>query len=256
VKAVVLLSGGMDSATTLALAVKEYGPEEVLAIIFDYGQLHAKELVAALALASHYNVKHKKIIINLRQIGGSALTASNIPVPKFEEDEDVWERTGSALTYVPMRNTIFIALAAAVAETIGAYEIWTGFNFIDSGGYPDTRPEYVEAINEVLRVGSRDKPKVVAPLINLTKAQIVELGQRLHVPWELTWSCYKGGVHPCGECNACVQRRKGFQEAHVKDPLNSPSFSPLESFKRCSCCGRIFKELEGLTSCPFCGEEL
>lgn len=214
-----MLSGGMDSAVTLATAVRKYGSENVLAVTFDYGQRHEKEIQAALDLVKHYKVGHKEVRIDLGQIGGSALTDENINIPEFSQDEDVWERTGTALTYVPMRNTIFLSICAAIAEVIGAKEIYTGFNYIDSGGYPDTRPDYVDAMNIAFALGSRDKPKIVAPLIELTKRQIVDVGESLEVPWRLTWSCYEGKERPCGKCNACVQRAKGFNEAGVADPL-------------------------------------
>lgn len=218
-KAIVMLSGGMDSAVALGLAVRHHDAVNVLAVTFDYGQRHEKEMNAAAKLAKHYNVLYKVIKIDLRQIGGSALTNETIDVPEHEEDEDVWEKTGSALTYVPMRNTIFLALCAAVAEVVGAKEIYTGFNWIDSGGYPDTRPTYVNAINVMLRYGSRDKPHVVVPLIDDTKCEIVLRGEALGTPWEKTWSCYEGKEHPCGKCNACVQRKKGFDAAGVVDPV-------------------------------------
>jgi len=218
-KAIVMLSGGMDSAVTLALAVRKHGADEVLAVTFDYGQRHDREIKAALALVKHFNVGHREVRIDLGQIGGSALTDDRFDVPEHKEDEDIWKKTGSALTYVPMRNTIFIALAAAMAEVIGAKEIYTGFNYIDSGGYPDTRPEYVKAMNAALALGSRDKPKVIVPLIEDTKRDIVLRGVALGIPWEVTWACYEGKDKPCGKCNACVQRKKGFDEAGVWDPL-------------------------------------
>ena len=217
VKALVILSGGMDSGTVLAYAVHVWGADKVFALTFDYGQRHAKEMKAAEALAQHFGVKHIVFHCDLGQIGGSALTDTSIPVPDFKAD--VGDTKHVALTYVPMRNTIFIAIAAAFAEVLSCTYIYTGFNWIDSGGYPDTREEYVKAMNSVLQKGSRDQPTLNAPLIEMTKKQIVEFGQRYNVPWEKTWSCYKGEEKPCGECNACVQRAKGFYEAGVVDPL-------------------------------------
>lgn len=216
-KAIVMLSGGMDSAVTLALAVRKHGAEEILAVTFDYGQRHDREIKAALALVEHFGVGHKEVRIDLGQIGGSSLTDDRIEVPEFKEDEKV-EVTS---TYVPMRNTIFIALSAAIAEVIGAKYIYTGFNHIDSGGYPDTRPGYVMKMNDALALGSRDKPYVTAPLIEMTKADIVRKGEELGIPWEITWACYEGGEKPCGKCNACVQRAKGFNEARITDPLGT-----------------------------------
>jgi 7-cyano-7-deazaguanine synthase len=218
-RAIVILSGGMDSATALAYAVQLHGAENVYALTFDYGQRHAKEIKAAAALAGYYRVKHLVFRISLDQIGGSALTDKGIPVPAFKADEDVWKRTKVALTYVPFRNTIFVSIAVAYAETLGCKYIYTGFNYIDSGGYPDTRPEYRDALNQLIKLGSRDKPTIIAPLITMTKKEIVQFGETLGVPWHLTWSCYEGKNRPCGKCNACVQRAKGFAEAHVRDPL-------------------------------------
>jgi 7-cyano-7-deazaguanine synthase len=220
-KAIVILSGGMDSATALAYAVSIHGAKNVYALTFDYGQRHAKEMKAAAALAGHYEVKHLTFRIFLDQIGGSALTDKNIPVPEFKADEDVWKRTKVALSYVPFRNTIFVSIAVAYAEALGCKYIYTGFNYIDSGGYPDTRPDYLDALNRLITLGSRDKPTVIAPLITMTKKEIVQFGETLGVPWRLTWSCYEGKDRPCGKCNACIQRAKGFAEANVRDPLIS-----------------------------------
>jgi 7-cyano-7-deazaguanine synthase len=218
-KVIVILSGGMDSATVLAHACGKYGRSNVLALTFDYGQRHRKEIDAARGLAAYYGIQHQIFSLDLTQIGGSALTDKDIDVPEFEKDAIAMERTGVAITYVPMRNTIFISLAAAYAESLGYQRILTGMNYIDAGGYPDCRPEYVAIMNAMLAVGSRDKPYVEAPLINMTKADIVKYGQELRVPWHLTWSCYNGQRHPCGACNACQQRAKGFSEAKVVDPL-------------------------------------
>ena len=220
-KCIVILSGGMDSATTLAYAVREHGRDNVIALTFDYGQRHLKEMEAAAALAGHYKVKHIVFRIFLEAIGGSALTDKAIKVPAFKADEDVWKRTHVALTYVPFRNTIFCAIAVAYAETLGCQYIYTGFNYIDSGGYPDTTPKYLDALNMLITLGSRDKPTVRAPLITMTKKAIVQLGETLGVPWQLSWSCYEGQARPCGKCNACFQRAKGFAEANVRDPLVS-----------------------------------
>ena len=218
-RAIVILSGGMDSAAVLGYVVNFHGAKNVYALTFDYGQRHIKEMKAAEELAKHYGVKHIIFRCDLGQIGGSALTNKDIAVPEFEKDEDIWKKTGSALTYVPMRNTIFVSVAAAFAEVLGCSWIYTGFNYIDSGGYPDTRPEYVAAMNALLRVGSRDQPVLSTPLIMYTKKEIVDFGRGYNVPWEKTWSCYEGGEKPCGKCNACIQRAKGFSEAGVVDPL-------------------------------------
>ena len=204
---------------TLAHAVNKYGKENVVTLTFNYGQRHSKEMEAAAKLSEHYDVEHVVFDIDLWKIGGSALTDLGEKVPEFEKDEDVWKKEHVALTYVPMRNTIFISIAAAFAEVLDIAEIWTGFNFIDSGGYPDTRPEYLAMANRLLALGSAKQPVVKAPLMMSTKRQIVLDGEVLKVPWEHTWSCYEGKDTPCGKCNACVQRAKGFNEANVKDPL-------------------------------------
>ena len=226
-KGLVILSGGMDSAAVLAHAVAELGAENVFALTFDYGQRHIKEMNAAKALAKHYKVKHKVFKIDLTQIGGSSLTDKEIDVPDFEKDKDVWEQTHVALTYVPMRNTIFIAIASAFCEVLMYSRIYTGFNFIDSGGYPDTTPEYVELMNRLLRgftgkVKENFYPTIHTPLIRMTKAQIVTFGSSLRVPWHKTWSCYNGDKMPCGTCNACVQRAKGFDDVGLTDPVTIP----------------------------------
>lgn len=218
-RAIVILSGGMDSACALAYACDNHTNDEVIAITFSYGQRHKKEMEAAKALVAHYNVKHIIFKLGLQQIGGSSLTDPDIDVPDQDIDEDVWKRDHVALTYVPMRNTIFIAIAAAFAEVYGSNIIYTGFNYIDSGGYPDTRPEYVEAMNKVLKLGSAQHPIIYSPLLYFDKTEIVRFGQRYNVPWEKTWSCYTGLEMPCGTCNACVQRKKGFDNAEVCDPL-------------------------------------
>ena len=218
-KCIVILSGGMDSATTLAYAVRKHGSENTIALTFDYGQRHLKEMQAAATLCAHYKVKQIVFRVFLEAIGGSALTDKAIQVPAFKTDEDAWKQTHVALTYVPFRNTIFCAIAVAYSEALGCKYIYTGFNYIDSGGYPDTRPEYLDALNRLIKLGSRDKPTVIAPLITMTKKEIVQFGETLGVPWRLTWSCYQGKERPCGKCNACIQRRKGFEQANVVDPL-------------------------------------
>ena len=216
-KCMVMLSGGMDSAVALADAVSKFGRHNVIAVTFEYGQRHRKETDAAKALAEHFGIAdHIVFMVNLQQIGGSSLTDKDIEVPDVKNDLRPNE---VAVTYVPMRNTIFLSICAAYAEVYGCSLIYTGFNWIDSGGYPDTTEEYIEAFDMLLQIGSRDKPLIYAPLVKMTKADIVRHGERLHVPWEKTWSCYKGLMHPCGKCNACVQRAKGFKEAQVIDPL-------------------------------------
>jgi len=220
--AVVLLSGGLDSSTTLALAAEQ--GYTLYAISFRYGQRHARELAAARQLAARYGARDHKIVdIDLRPFGGSALTADEIAVPHDRSADEMGE--GIPVTYVPGRNLIFLSLATAYAEVIDADDIFLGVNVLDSSGYPDCRPEFLEAFartaNLATKAGTQDGRTLHfrAPLIQMTKAQIVQEGTRLGVPWELTWSCYEGGERACGQCDSCQLRLKGFAEAGLTDPL-------------------------------------
>ncbi len=222
-KAVVLLSGGLDSSTVLAIAL-EMG-YEVHALSFDYGQRHSRELESAKKIAKYFNVPHKIIKIDLRQIGGSALT-DNIEVPERNMEEIEKE---IPITYVPARNTILLSLALGYAEVIDADAIFYGANAIDYSGYPDCRPEYVEAFERMANLGTKrgveGKPiKIIAPIIHMTKAEIIKKGMELGVPYELTWSCYKGGEKACGKCDSCLLRLKGFMEAGYEDPLEYETY--------------------------------
>lgn len=219
--AVVLLSGGLDSSTTLALAIKE--GFEAHALTFHYGQRHEREVRAARDLAEALGSRdHRVIRLDLRQVGGSALTEEGVEVPKGRSLEEISQ--GIPLTYVPARNTILLSYALAWAEVIGADAIFVGANAIDYSGYPDCRPEFYLAFQEVARLGTRrgveGRPvEIRYPLITLTKAEIVRKALELGVPLELTWSCYMGGERACGLCDACQLRLKGFKEAGVQDPL-------------------------------------
>ncbi len=219
--AVVLLSGGMDSATALAIARKD--GLDALALTFDYGQRHAREIEAAKKLANHFRVKDHRIVrLDLRAIGGSALTDPNISVPMQRRIEEIGQ--GIPQTYVPARNTIFMSYALALAEAANAAAIYIAANQVDNSGYPDCRPEFFEAFQEVARLGTKrgvegDVVEIRTPLIAMTKADIVRRGEELDVPWELTWSCYLGREKACGVCDACQLRLKGFREAGVKDPI-------------------------------------
>ncbi len=222
-RAVVLLSGGLDSATTLAIALWE--GYEVYALSFDYGQRHSRELESAKKIAKYYGVSHKIMKVDLRQIGGSALTDS-IEVP---ERELVKIKDEIPVTYVPARNTILLSFALGYAEVIDADAIFYGANAIDYSGYPDCRPEYVEAFERMANLGTKrgveGKPiKIVAPLINMTKAEIIKRGMELGVPYKLTWSCYRGGERACGRCDSCLLRLKGFMEAGYEDPLEYETY--------------------------------
>jgi len=222
-RAVVLLSGGLDSATTLALAVGT--GFECYALSFDYGQRHRRELEAAQRLAPALGaVRHEIVAFDLRRFGGSALT-DDIEVPKDRGDAEM--ATGIPVTYVPARNTIFLSFALAWAETLGSSDIYIGVNVLDSSGYPDCRHEYIEAFermgNLATRAGveGRQSLTIHTPLIRMTKAEIVETAVARGVPLELTWSCYEPQPDgaACGRCDACQLRRRGFAEAGLTDPL-------------------------------------
>ena len=217
-KAVVLLSGGLDSATTLYFArAKGFNCQ---CLIFDYGQRHKKEIEQAKKIAKSSRVKAQIVKISLPWKGSSLLNR-DLSLPKFNA-----RRKGIPSTYVPARNTIFLSFALSYAEAIGANAIFIGANAIDFSGYPDCRPEFYRTFSKVIRTGTRagSQGKVIliqTPLINKTKAQIIKLAVALRVPLELTWSCYKGAKAPCGVCDSCKLRAKGFKEAGIKDPALS-----------------------------------
>jgi len=221
-KAVVLLSGGMDSATVLAYAKNE--GYDVLAVSFNYGQRHEIELAAGSALAYQAGVKRLVIPLKLGAIWKSALIGpenGKLSIPNYQ-DTHIHEGDIPA-TYVPDRNIIFLSIACAIAESIDAEVVFGGMNALDYSGYPDCRPEFIQAFNKMLRRGSKagieGKLRVEAPLIDMTKKEIVELALKLGVPLELTWSCYRGGQKACGKCDSCALRLKGFREAGAVDPL-------------------------------------
>lgn len=217
-KAVVLLSGGLDSATVLAIALSE--KRSCLALSFTYGQRHEIELAAAGRVAKALGAaEHVVFPLDLRVFGGSALTA-DIDVPK-----DAADAAGIPVTYVPARNTIFLALALGFAEAREAEEIWLGVNAVDYSGYPDCRPDFIEAFQRVILRGTRSgieegTPRVIAPLISMSKADIIRRGLILGVDYSLTHSCYDPDPsgRACGHCDSCILRRRGFEEAGVKDP--------------------------------------
>ena len=222
-KAVVLLSGGVDSATALALARRE--GFEVYALTFRYGQRHAIEIAAAERVAQAQKAaRHEIIDFDLRRFGGSALTA-DIPVPKDRASPEM--ATGIPITYVPARNTIFLAFALAWAEVLGANDIYVGVNALDYSGYPDCRPEYLAAFQMLADLATkagvegRQRLHVHAPLIAMSKADIVRTGLALGVDYSLTSSCYDPSPdgRACGRCDACVLRLKGFAEAGARDPI-------------------------------------
>jgi len=218
-KAVILLSGGLDSATCLLVAREE--GFEVHALSFDYGQRHAVELDAARAIAARYGAKeHRVARLDYPGGGASALTDPAIAVPR-----DALGREAIPVTYVPARNTLFLAHALAWAEVLGARAIFIGANALDYSGYPDCRPEFLEAFESAANLGTRggvegEPFRIRAPLLRSTKADIVRKAAALGLDFALTSSCYEPGPdrRPCGACDACLLREKGFREAGVKDP--------------------------------------
>ncbi|MFQ4146290.1 7-cyano-7-deazaguanine synthase QueC [Chlorogloeopsis sp. ULAP02] len=220
-KAVILLSGGLDSSTVLYQALADGC--ECYTISFDYQQRHRRELQSALAIAQTTGVlQHQVVTFDLRQWGGSALTDNTIDLPEGRSLEEMSQNI--PVTYVPARNTIFLSFALGYAETIGAERIYIGVNALDYSGYPDCRPDYIQAMQEVFRLGTKQgregKPiNIVTPLLHLKKTEIIQLGNRLGVPWQLTWSCYAGKEVACGLCDACRLRLAAFAELGLKDPL-------------------------------------
>jgi len=223
-QAVVLLSGGLDSATVLAIARSQ--GYELYALSFRYGQRHVFELEAAARVAAAIGVAaHKTAAIDLRVFGGSALTG-DIDVPKGRTADDMSH--GIPITYVPARNTIFLSFALAWAEVLGSSDIFIGVNALDYSGYPDCRPEFIEAFENMANLATkagvegRQRLKIHTPLIAMTKAQIIQKGLELGVDYGLTSSCYDPSAtgKPCGECDSCVLRRKGFSENGIDDPVD------------------------------------
>jgi 7-cyano-7-deazaguanine synthase len=219
-KAVIILSGGLDSTTCMAMALEQ--GYELYPITFDYGQRHHIEIENARSVAEYYGVtkQHKVIKLGfLRDFGGSALTDDAIEVPIGEE-----EASEIPVTYVPGRNLLFLSIATSFAEASGAEAIYIGVNALDYSGYPDCRPEFIHKFEEVIaiatKVGVEGKGvKIATPLIELSKADIIREGVRLKVPYELTTSCYNGRVDACGVCDSCRLRLKGFADAGQKDPI-------------------------------------
>ena len=217
--AVVLLSGGLDSTTALAVARQSF---DCYALTVRYGQLHQVELEAARRVAALANVRdHRVIDIDLAQLAASALTSPGVAVPKDRSLAEIGAPGDVPPTYVPARNTVLLALALAWAESLGARDIFVGVNVLDASGYPDCRPEFIRAFEALAQVATRSGGfKIHAPLIELTKAQIIELGTKLGVDYGLTHSCYdpSPGGAACGRCDACQLRKKGFAEAGIPDP--------------------------------------
>lgn len=214
--AVVLLSGGLDSATLLAIAVQQ--GFRCHALSFDYGQTHGAELAAARRVAAYFDVQHRILTIPIGCLGGSALTDPSIPVPDQGGE-------GIPVTYVPARNTVFLALALAWAEVLQARAIFIGINALDYSGYPDCRPEFAAAFQELANLATKQAVEgapveVLAPLVNMTKAGIIQRGTELGVDYSVTVSCYRADSEgrACGRCDACRFRAQGFSQAGVTDP--------------------------------------
>lgn len=217
-KAVVLLSGGLDSAVTLFLAVRR--GYECFALSFDYGQRHNKEIARAKQIAALARAHFKTVSLKLPW-KGSSLTDKKLAIPVNRTVREIKAR-GIPSTYVPARNSIFLSIAASYAEAIGAGRIFIGAHSEDSSGYPDCRIGYLKKFAEAIHLGTKrgteGKLSVEFPLIEKTKGGIIKLGASLGVPFEFTRSCYRGGAKPCGECDSCILRAKGFKDAGVSDP--------------------------------------
>ncbi len=216
---IVLLSGGLDSATCLAIARHQEKFQDIYTMAFDYGQRHRLELDAAEKLSKQFGAKeHRVIHIDLRVFGGSALT-SDLAVPKDREEKQMSD--GIPITYVPARNTIFLSYALAWAEIIDCNDVFIGVNALDYSGYPDCRPEYIDAFQAMSRLGTkRTSFNIHAPLVQMTKAQIIRTGTDLGVDYGMTHSCYDPSPTglACGHCDSCLLRKKGFKDADVADP--------------------------------------
>jgi 7-cyano-7-deazaguanine synthase len=221
-KAVILLSGGLDSSTVLYQARADGC--ECYAISFDYQQRHRRELQSAMFVAQSVGVvQHQIVNFDLRLWGGSALTDEAIALPQARSLDEMSQSI--PVTYVPARNTIFLSFALGYAEIIGAQRVYIGVNVLDYSGYPDCRPDYIQAMQEVFRLGTKQGREgqpidIIAPLINLKKTEIIQLGNQLDVPWELTWSCYAGGDQACGVCDSCRLRLAAFAQLGLKDPVD------------------------------------
>jgi len=219
-KSVVLFSGGIDSTTALYWALRGY--QEVYALTFDYGQRHRLEVIMAQKIAQKLKVAYKTLKIDLGQIGGSSLTNSNQPLPEFKTLKQIGHEPPS--TYVPFRNGIMLALAAAWAETKGIRDIICGFNIIDSPHYPDTKQEFVTAMEKAINEGtkasfSHAKFHLLSPFVNLRKSEIIQEGLSLGADYSFSISCYRGQEVPCQKCSSCLWRQQAWQEVGLPDPL-------------------------------------
>lgn len=223
-KALVLFSGGVDSTTCLALAVKKHGAENVTALSIGYGQKHSREITAAKQIADYYNVEWKQLDLSLifADSDCSLLTGSDQDIPKETYAEQLKETDGKPVsTYVPFRNGLFLASAASMALSLDCEVIYYGPHADDAAGnaYPDCSEDFNKAMNEAIYLGSGKQLKIEAPFVSKTKKDIVAIGMELGVPYELTWSCYEGGDKPCGICGTCRDRQAAFEANGITDPL-------------------------------------
>ncbi len=222
-KALVLLSGGLDSATCLALAVKEYGKENVIALSVSYGQKHTKEIEAAEKIAKYYGVEKMELDLSLifKFSNCSLLSGSDEEIPHESYAEQLKETDGKPVsTYVPFRNGLFLSSAAAMALSRECSVIYYGAHSDDAAGsaYPDCSEVFNNAMNTAIYEGSGRQLKIKAPFVGMTKADVVKMGMELKVPYELTWSCYEGNDKPCGKCGTCIDRAKAFEVNGISDP--------------------------------------
>lgn len=223
-KALVLSSGGVDSTTCVALAVSEYGKDNVISLSITYGQKHSKEIQSAETVAKYYGIEH--ILLDLSEMfrfsDCSLLNHSDNEIPHESYDSQIQKTNGSPVsTYVPFRNGLFISSAAAIAISKECGVIYYGVHSDDSAGsaYPDCSPEFNKAMGDAVYIGSGKQLEIVAPFVNLTKKDVVKKGLELNAPYHLTWSCYEGGDKQCGKCGTCIDRKKAFEDNNVTDPV-------------------------------------
>ena len=223
-KAIVLFSGGLDSTTCLAMAIKKYGKENVLALSVYYGQKHKKEMECADKIIKYYQCAHQTLDLKeiFKESKCSLLESSKKDIPLGSYEEQLTnEKNATISTYVPYRNGLFLSVAASIALSVDATEIYYGAHADDAilNAYPDTSIEFNEAIAKAIYIGSGNKLTIVAPFINKSKADVVKIGLELKVPYDLTWSCYEGKDKACGKCGTCLDRLKAFAANGVKDPV-------------------------------------
>lgn len=222
-KAVVLLSGGIDSTTCVAMAVNDYGAENVKALCLSYGQKHSKELESARKVAKHYGIQLIEESVDCFKFSNCSLLEGreDIDHESYAEQLAKLDGEGTVSTYVPFRNGILLSIAVAYAYSIDADLVYYGAHADDAAGraYPDCTPEFVNSMNEAVFWGTGKKVKVIAPLLMMNKAEVVKIGLDLNAPYELTWSCYEGGEKPCGKCGTCIDRMNAFKANGIVDPI-------------------------------------